>query len=78
MPVLVFLVSNIPRLVLNLTEFVLYSHETGQDMIILVIDYDYDKFKVMAKLKISHTIDAQVTVNLKAKYMVEGEIVIMI
>ena len=26
---LVFLLSNIPRLVLNLTEFVLYSDETG-------------------------------------------------
>ena len=32
----------------------------------------------MAKLTISHTIDAQVTVNLKAKYMVKGEIVFMI
>ena len=32
----------------------------------------------MAKLTISHTIDAQVTVDLKAKDMVEGGIVMMI
>ena len=53
-PVLVFLVSNIPRLVLNLTEFVLYSHETGHKirMIALIMIIDHCKVKmIIVKLR---------------------------